>query len=59
MATAWERIDKKFQAYLEAAGHSADEFNDPTFKRTETFNLFNAFQGQQQPQQQVSFILLL
>lgn len=52
MATPWNRISEEYRAYLEAAGHSADEFNEPSFKRTEAFNAFSAFKYQQAQQQQ-------
>jgi hypothetical protein len=47
MATPWDRIKAEYRAYLEAAGYSADDFNDPSFKRADAFNAFNAFKQQQ------------
>jgi hypothetical protein len=48
MATAWDRISVDFRAYLEEAGHNADEFNKLTFiERTEALNLFKENQRKQ------------
>ena len=56
MTTPWLRIEEEYRAYLVKSGYSADEFNNSSFNRAETFNAFNAYKHlkQQQQQQQVS-----
>ena len=44
----WDRIGEEFRAFLEGAGHIADEFNDITFNRTGAFKEFKEFKQKQE-----------
>jgi hypothetical protein len=54
MATPWESIEEDYRAFLQAAGYNADDFNESSFKRGETYIAFHQFQQQQQATDEVS-----
>jgi hypothetical protein len=50
MTTPWESIEEEYRAFLTAAGYSADNFNESSFQRADTYVAFDQYKHQQQQQ---------